>query len=162
MRPSVMLRATLPVVGLVIAACNPFSREPVTEVTRDFNVNARWRASLVTPAALSGAVQINGLATMQPGKSTGETIVSLTIANATPGGTHPWQVRRGQCNTDDGVLGDAAAYSSVKVGDDGKGTSNATLALPTPSTGNYFVTVQASAANPETVVACGNLAPPAT
>ena len=162
MRASLILRSTVPALGLVLAACNPFNREPVTEVTRDYNLNARWRASLVTPSALGGAVQINGQATMQPGKNTGETMVSLNIANATPGGTHPWQVHSGQCNADEGVLGGAAAYSSVKVGDDGKGSSNATLAVTTPTTGSYFVTVQASAANPETIVACGNLAPPST
>jgi hypothetical protein len=32
--------------------------------------------------------------------------------------------------------------------------------MPMPTSGNYFVTVSASAANAETVVACGNLAPP--
>ena len=161
MRHSLIVSSTLTAVGFALAACNPFNREPVTEVTRDFNLNARWRASLVTPAALGGAVQINGQATMQPGKSAGQTSVSLSIANATPGGTHPWQVHRGQCNADEGVFGESAAYSSVKVGDDGKGSSNATIAVTTPTSGNYFVTVQASAANPETVVACGNLAPPA-
>jgi len=32
----------------------------------------------------------------------------------------------------------------------------------TPTTGNYFVLVSASAANAQMVVACGNLAPPTT
>jgi hypothetical protein len=37
---------------------------------------------------------------------------------------------------------------------------NLANATPMPATGSYFVLVRASAANAETTVACGNLAPP--
>lgn len=151
----------LAVSTLALAACNPFHREPVTEVSRDVNVNARWRAALVTPATLVGAVQMNGAAAMQPGRNGAETDISLSLANATPGGVHPWQVHRGQCGADEGILGSAGAYPPIKVGDDGRGQATATVLMTTPTTGSYFVTVSASAANAETVVACGNLAPPA-
>ncbi len=144
-----------------LAACNPFHRAPVTEVSVDANVNSRWRAALVTPASLGGAVQINGEATMQPGRNSGNTDFTLSLANATAGGNHPWQVHRGQCGMDNGVFGSAGAYKSIKVEDDGRGTATATVPLMTPISGDYYVTVQASAANPETTVACGNLAPPA-
>jgi hypothetical protein len=143
-----------------LGACNPFRREPVTEMSRDANVNTRWRASLVTPASLAGAVQMNGAATMQPGRTTANTEFSLTIANATPGGLHPWQVHRGQCGSDEGVVGTSSDYRSIKVGDDGRGGATATVAMTTPTSGSYFVTVQASVANRETIVACGNLAAP--
>ena len=159
MRSSKLL--LLSISTLAFAACNPFHKAPVTEVTHDANANARWRASLVTPATLAGAVQINGSATMQPGKNTDDTNFSLNVANATPGGVHPWQVHRGQCGADEGILGTAGAYRALKVGDDGRGIATATIPMTTPSSGNYVVTVQASAANAETVVACGNLAPPA-
>jgi hypothetical protein len=59
-----------------VSACNPFHREPVSEVRRDVNVNARWRASLVSPAALAGAVQMQGTASMQPTGSGQATLVS--------------------------------------------------------------------------------------
>ena len=158
MRSSSLL--TLAVSTLAIAACNPFHRGPVTEVSRDTNVNARWNATLVTPAALAGAVQMNGTASMQPASNGEKTDFYLRVANATPGGLHPWQVHRGQCGMDDGVFGSAAAYRSMKIGDDGRGETGASIDEPTPATGRYFVVVYASAANPETVVACGNLAPP--
>ena len=146
---------------LAVAACNPFHRDPVTEVTRDANANARWRASLVTPASLAGAVQIKGSATMQPGKSDANTDFSLNLSNATPGGVHPWQVHRGQCGADEGMVGSMESFRAIKIGDDGNGSSNATVQMTTPTYGNYYVTVHASSANPETVVACGNMAPPA-
>lgn len=147
-------------VGVLLSACSTFRGEPVTELTRDANVNSRWRADLVTPVALGGAVQINGVGTMQPGKDGTETAVSLTIANSTPGGVHPWHVHRGQCGTDGGVLGEGSAYAPIKIGDDGKGVSSATITMSMPTVGRYFVAVHASVANAETVVACGNLAPP--
>ena len=150
----------LAVSTLVLGACNPFNRRPVTEVSHDANLNSRWRASLVTPAVLVGAVQMNGSGSMQPGTNSEATHLSVNIANATPGGVHPWQVHRGQCGADEGIFGSAAAYKPLKVGDDGRGASGTTVPLSTPVAGNYFVSVYASVANAETVVACGNLAPP--
>ena len=144
---------------LAVAACNPFHRAPVSEVSRDVNVNSRWRATMVSPAALAGAVQIQGAASMQP---TGNgTSLSLSLSNATPGGVHPWQVRRGQCGSDQGPFSSGAVYQPLKIGDDGRGESGITVPVPTPDNGEFFVTVAASAGNPETVVACGNLAAPA-
>ena len=48
----------------------------------------------------------------------------------------------------------------VKVNDDGKASGAATLSLETPTTGSYYVSLGASSVNAETIVACGNLAPP--
>lgn len=144
-----------------LAACNPFRREPVSEVERDVNVNSRWRASLVSPAALAGAVQMRGSATMQPTENGEGTRLSVSLSNATPGGSHPWQVRRGQCGADAGAFSTAASYQPLKIGDDGRGESGTTVPGMTPELGDFFVTVSASTANSETVVACGNLAPPA-
>ena len=144
-----------------LAACNPFRREPVSEVRADVNANTRWRASLVSPVALAGAVQMQGSAAMQPTGSGQGTALSVSISNATPGGVHPWQVRRGQCGADQGAFSSGATYQPLKIGDDGRGEAGITVPGTTPEVGDYFVTVYASAANPETVVACGNLAPPA-
>jgi hypothetical protein len=146
---------------VAVAGCNPFRREPVSEVRRDANVNARWRASLVTPAALAGAVQMKGTASMQPTGGGESTLLSVSLSNATPGGVHPWQVRRGQCGADQGPFSSGAAYEPLKVGDDGRAEAGTTVPGTTPEAGSFFVTVSASAANGETVVACGNLAPPA-
>jgi len=97
---------------------------------------------------------------MQPTGNGEGTLLSVSISNATPGGVHPWQVRRGQCGGDQGAFSSGAHYAPVKVGDDGRGEAGITVPGPTPEVGEFFVTVSASAANPETVVACGNLAPP--
>jgi hypothetical protein len=151
----------LAVSAFALTSCNPFHHESAVEVsTRDENLNARWHANLATPAELAGAVQMNGSASMAPGTKSGTTIVSLALANATPGGVHPWQLHRGQCGSDDGIVGSAGAYPLAKVGRDGHATASANLTLDTPTVGNYFVSVSASAANDAVTVACGNLAPP--
>ena len=147
---------------LMVGACNPFHRDPVSEVKRDANENSRWRASLTSPTALAGAVQMHGSASMQPtGSDHQNTLLSVSISNATPGGVHPWQVRRGQCGADEGAFSSGAGYHALKIGDDGRGEAGTTVPGIMPNAGEFFVTVSASAANPEMVVACGNLAAPA-
>jgi hypothetical protein len=153
--------STLAVSGFTLTACNPFHRKPAVEVsTSDAQVNSRWHASLVTPTELAGAVQMNGSASMAPGSNSGQTTVSLKLANAAPGGVHPWAVHRGQCGADQGVFGSSEAYKPIEIGNKGRASASATIPLETPETGAYFVSVQASAANGQTIVACGNLAPP--
>jgi hypothetical protein len=151
---------TLALSTLALVACNPFKHAPASEVSRDANLNTRWHASLASPATLAGAVQMNGSAAMQPGTNSEGTALSLALANATPGGIHPWQVHRGQCGADDGVFGPAEAYTPITIGDDGRGEATAVIPVMTPTTGDYFVLVSASAANAQMIVACGNLAPP--
>ena len=151
----------LAVSALSVASCNPFHHEQAVQVTtKDENLNSRWHGTLATPADLAGAVQISGSASMAPASKSGNTTVSLNLANATPGGVHPWQLHRGQCGSDDGVVGSVGAYPAAKVGNDGHANALANVALTTPTAGSYFVIVQASAANEAMIVACGNLAPP--
>jgi hypothetical protein len=147
--------------ALALISCNPFRQDPAVEVsTQDENLNSRWHASLASPAELAGAVQINGSASMAPGTKSGNTTVSLDLANATPGGLHPWQLHHGQCGSDEGIVGESGAYPVAQIGHDGRATTSASLPFETPTAGSYFVIVRASAANNAVTVACGNLAPP--
>jgi hypothetical protein len=170
-----MTRSSLPtrILGLstaavaifAMAACNPFrspiKQDPVVAVSaHDVNVNARWNATLVSPANLAGAVQMQGSASMTPGLHSNDTRIALDLSNATPGGVHPWQIHSGQCGSDMGVFGSASDYPALKVDDKGLASALATVQMVMPVEGNYYASVGASAANPETIVACGNLAPP--
>jgi hypothetical protein len=155
------LLATAAVGTLALAACSPFrsplKQAPVVQVTtRD--ANARWSGTLASTANLAGAVQMKGSAAMTPGSNGGTTAVSIDLSNASPGGVHPWQVRRGQCGIDDGVFGVADAYKTLRVDEQGRAASSVTVPLVMPTEGRFYVSVAASAANPETIVACGNLA----
>jgi hypothetical protein len=148
---------------LASSACNPFHHETAVQVSaRDAMVNSRWHANLASPASLSGVVQMNGSASMTPGLNGTSTIITLDLANAAPGGVHPWEAHYGQCGDgmDNGVFGTNQAYQALKVASDGRAKGTATVSLETPQVGSYFVEIHASALNPEMIVACGNLAPP--
>lgn len=152
---------TAAIAVLLLPAC--FHQDPVVQVsTQDATLNTRWHANLASPASLAGAVQMNGSASMAPSADSAGTDITLDLANAAPGGLHPWAVHRGQCGTgrDNGVYGSRDVYPALSVGSDGRANAVAAVPLRAPRSGSYFVVVHASAANAETVVACGNLAPP--
>lgn len=144
----------------LLAACG--GRRPV-EINADTQpVATRWNAVLSTPPELGGIVDVHGQAWMgADSKDPGQTVAQVEITNAVPGGKHPWHVHKGQCGSDQGILGPADGYKPLQVGSDGKASSTAVLPVPRPKTGDYFVNVHASAKNMKTTVACGNLAPPA-
>jgi hypothetical protein len=151
--------------ALALAACNPFRsplrHAPVVQVnTRDANVNSRWHGELTSPSSLAGAVQMNGQISMTPDRNADRTNVALVLSNASPGGLHPWQAHRGQCGADEGIFGSASDYRTLKVDDNGRASGSATVQIPMPRDGNYYVSVGASEANPTMIVACGNLASP--
>lgn len=105
---------------------------------------------------------MSGSASMAPGSKRGTTQVALNLGNTAPGGLHPWAIHLGQCSADEGVFGEPQNYPPLRVSSDGTGASSATVAINTPASGNYFVSVQASPANSALTVACGNLAAPTT
>lgn len=148
---------------LALGACSVFRpKSAVTMNTADVTLNSSWHASIASPPQLAGAVQMNGSASMAPGEKRGTTRVILKLGNTSPGGVHPWAIHRGQCGADEGVFGTLQDYPPVRVGTDGTGSSSATVVHRTPTEGDYFVSVQASPANPGLTVACGNLAAPTT
>lgn len=148
---------------LTATACNPFSRSQAVEMSAaDATLNSRWHANLASPGGLAGAVQMSGSASMAPDEDGTQTIITLDLANATPGGLHPWGLHRGQCGMgrDYGVFGSSDEYKAVEVDGDGRAKSTTTIDREIPRSGDYFVVVHASTANASTVVACGNLASP--
>lgn len=161
MRTRRFLAATLAL--LASAGCGAFHQSPAVQVSaQDATLNTRWHANLASPASLAGVVQMNGSASMAPSPDSNSTNITLSLANASPGGLHPWAVHYGQCGDgmDRGVFGEGGVYSPLKVGSDGLASGVTSVRVRTPSTGSYFAVVYASVANPETIVACGNLAPP--
>ena len=147
--------------ALTLGACSMLGPKPAVEMSaKDVNLNTRWHASVASPAELAGVVQMSGSASISPGSKRGTTEVVLKVANSSPGGLHPWAIHRGQCGADEGVFGALDNYQPLSVSSDGTGLSSANVGVETPTTGSYFVSVQASAANNGMTVACGNLAAP--
>ena len=122
----------------------------------------RWQGTLNSPPNLEGAVQMQGMAWMAASEDDNTTQVQVQVANATPGGVHPWEVRVGRCGTDRGVFGSGEDYEDLEVGSNGEATASAVVERALPRSGEYSVSVLASPNNRDLVVACGNLAPPIT
>jgi hypothetical protein len=153
-----LILATLATVAAATACAKP----AVTMNPGAVDISRRWNASLVTPANLTGALQIKGTAYMAPGRDTlhPATTAGVQISNAAPKGVHPWRVHRGQCGSDQGVVGTEDIYKNLVVKDDGTASQTATLPMPMPTSGEFFAAVHAAPTNMDVVVACGNLAPP--
>ena len=82
----------------------------------------------------------DGLDGAQPEGRRARRKAHVEIANAAPGGAHPWHVHRGQCGNDMGVLGPADAYPSLEGGRRRQGDAEADLPIPMPAAGQYSST----------------------
>jgi len=147
--------------AFVLASCG--GGHQAVEINPDAQpVASRWNGTLSTPPELGGIVDVHGQAWMGADpKDAGQTRAHVDISNAVPGAKHPWHVHKGQCGADQGIFGPSDSYKPLEVEKEGKASSTAVLQVPAPKTGQYFVSVHASAKNMKSIVACGNLAPPA-
>jgi hypothetical protein len=150
----------LAVVSITLAACGS-SKRPVEINPQAQVVTTRWNATLATPPALAGAMQVKGTGWMgvDPGDPN-KARAHVSITNAVPGGEHPWHVHIGRCGQDQGIFGPAEAYRPLKIGSEGSAESDAEIGAAAPTSGEYFINVHASQDNMKTIIACGNLAPP--
>ena len=144
--------------ALTAVACG--GRRATELRTSEYPVGTRWNASLASPAAMLGVVQVGGSAWMAPGADSGETRTHIAIRNAIPGGRYPWHIHRGRCDSSGDILGPADSYGILEVGKDGQASRSVTLPLPMPRSGAYMVDIHAAANNLGTIISCGNLAPP--
>ena len=72
----------------------------------------------------------------------------------------PWHVHHGRCGGNGPIAGDPSAYPLLSVDNDGNARATATLDIALPASGDYYVNVHALATNMNTIISCGNLAPP--
>lgn len=157
------LRLAVPILLLASAACGALGSGGAVELgSVGAAAGSQWNATLSSPAAMAGVLQMTGTVTMAPSPDSGSTIVTLSLANASPGGVHPWEVRTGECgaasrSTTFGTSGD---YPPLEVDSDGQASSTVRIDAPIPTTGRYSAAVRASSGNDQTIVACGNLAAP--
>ena len=146
--------------ALTLGASSCGSSKPTTTLNPgDAARRYEWKGSLFTPSGLAGAMQVRGTALWyRDGDSRSQ--VSVTIANATPGGLHPWHIHEGRCGDNGPIVGDGAAYKPLAVDNNGNAAALARLSVSLPDNGAYYVNVHALATNMGTIISCGNLAPP--
>lgn len=139
----------------------PASATAVADRDAEPGTTSRWH---VVFAPVGGTTAdgsaMDGWASMRSGTSRANTAILLNVAHAAPGTVHPWELHHGRCGADGGIFGPAAAYASLTVDSTGRGAAQATVRMPLPSQGPFFVRVAASPAAPTTTVACGDLVAP--
>lgn len=146
--------------AVLLAACSSRSQSGDTYSAEPVGfMGARWSATL-TPPAGSPTPQIAGTATVMGNADSTQTRVEVSLNGATPAASLPWHLHRGTCGNDQGIVGDPAGYKPLSVGENGRATSSATIAIAMPRSGEYMINVHASPADPGTIVACGNLTGP--
>ena len=152
------------IVALAPSACTAFglragngAREP--ESAARTAMRSRRVGTFVAAAPASGGASLTGTVVASPGLDSGSTYVAVALANATPGDALPWRIHRGRCDADDGALGPAAAFDTLRVDGQGRAWGSTTVPLvirPDTPDATYHVRVGAAAA-PPTVAGCANL-----
>jgi hypothetical protein len=145
--------------AILLAACSGQSSNTNTDAEPVGFMGAQWSATLA-PGEASPTPKVSGTATVMGNADSSQTRVEISLNDATPGANHPWHLHRGTCGSDQGIVGDAAAYKAVTVGINGRATATATLDMPMPRSGEYMINVHTSPTDMGTIVACGNLTGP--
>ena len=113
----------------------------------------KWNATL----APQGGTQVAGTVAIEPASGGSSTKATVTITGGEANATYPWHVHSGKCGDNGGVVGQAPAYTPIKIGKDGKGKVEVTLPFAIPDNGAYYVNIHKSSTDMGTIVSCGDL-----
>ena len=152
LRPSAT--AALGVVILVLTtACAGRSPQAPRTPPRDASP-ARWSGALLP----RGTPPVSGNAVLTP-SSDSTRLIAIVSLRGSPSAVavHPWRVVAGPCGQSGPIVGAAVDYPPIQMRVDGTGHASATLRAQAPAGAAYSVQVFRSAADPQTVIACGDL-----
>lgn len=145
--------AALSLTAVLAAGC---VRATTSRGAIDVDVNApgegaveEWRGTLQSQAGFN----VRGSSVANSGR--GQTAVSVSIAGAPAGGTHPWHIHSGKCGENGAIVGNPAAYPPLRADASGSATASARLGLVLNETDNYYINIHASPTQMGTIVACG-------
>ena len=113
----------------------------------------KWNAKL----APQGGTTVAGTVAIEPGSGASSTKATVTITGGEAGATYPWHVHSGKCGDNGAVVGQASAYTLIKIGKDGKGKVDVNLPFAIPDNGSYYVNIHKSSTDMGTIVSCGDL-----
>jgi hypothetical protein len=96
-------------------------------------------------------------ATARAATGPGQTAVAINLIGGATGGTHPWHIHRGTCETGGPIVGDANAYPPLRPNTAGAATATAHIGVQLVPGENYHINVHRSPQALNQIVACGNL-----
>ncbi|MFL5576599.1 MAG: hypothetical protein ACJ79S_11590 [Gemmatimonadaceae bacterium] len=150
--PILLAAASLATVACVRTATNPVTGKTDVDIESPGKKGEDWTTTILGKGQYS-AVRGSGKALVAEGKTT----VTVSLEAATAGAVYPWHVHEGTCASGGPIVGDAAAYTPLTVGNDGRAQGNAQLAVRLDEAHKYFINVHASPSDMATTVACGDL-----
>lgn len=129
---------------LTVCACSS-GPPPEPPVVRTLNASI----SAMSGSTVRANAQANTVA--------GQTIVGVSLGGGTSGGTHPWHIHVGRCETNGPIYGAAAAYPPLRPDGSGNATAQASLAVELLPTESYYVNIHESPQNLGRIIGCGDL-----
>lgn len=143
---------------LILTGCPADDQQPAEDPAtfendmNDMEEEATWSANLQGQEGFE-AISGEAMATVRDG----QTEVQASVEGAPEGGTHPWHIHEGTCESGGGIVGDAGAYPALEIGEDGTAQASATINVELEEGQSYHVNVHASPDDLGTIVACGDL-----
>lgn len=138
--------------GCIRTAPDPATGRVDVDIESPTKKGEDWKATL---AGQGPYATVRGSATALV--TGGRTTVTVSLQDATPGVSYPWEIREGKCDQRGPVVGDPGAYGSLTVGSDGRASASAQLVASLNEAKDYIVVVYAPGSDRATVVACGDL-----
>lgn len=140
----------------VITGCVRTSTDPVTGSV-DLDVESPTKQGEDWDANLTSATNPSIRGTAEARVISGETTVTISLTGAPAGVAMPWHVHEGSCGSGGPIVGSAAAYQPITIGNDGRATGSARIGVRLDEAKSYHVNVHESTSNLATIIACGNL-----
>ena len=140
--------------ALMMSAC---AQQTTREVGGDVSVDpaASGGTWTTTMKGMNGWERIRGSAFAQL-RDNG-TRVALTVERGFAGSNYGWDIREGTCATPGALVGDAASYPPLFIGEDERDSKVADLAVALQRGKSYAVRVYSSATQMTTAIGCGAL-----
>ena len=89
--------------------------------------------------------------------SLGNTAVTISIQGVESGGSHPWHVHYGNCNSGGSIVGSPSSYPPLTPDEDGSDRVTTTISVQLDDRTDYHVNVHLSAERSDVIIACGRL-----
>lgn len=137
------MRVTRMLILLGVAGC---ASAPGSIARREFNATLSGRGE--TP---------NARASVQAVALSGRTDVAINLAGGAAGGTHPWHIHSGTCETGGPIVGGAAAYPPLRPDARGTTSGRAVLDMELSAGQSYHVNVHRAPDDMGTIISCGDL-----
>lgn len=116
---------------------------------------------LLDPADWTATVQPRAgsdvRANVSASSAAGRTSTAINMIGGDRGGSHPWHIHDGTCETGGGIVGDPGAYPPLRPNQAGAATANAQVRVQLVPGGDYHVNIHRSPQALDEIIGCGNL-----